>query len=99
MQAVKKSNLDIGAETIELNKVEYVIRGLGYIKSLEDLEEAVVAVRNNIPVRISDVAKVHFGPATRRGGLDKDGVEAVGDVLDISLFKITIREDITLTFT
>jgi Cu(I)/Ag(I) efflux system membrane protein CusA/SilA len=78
MQAVKKSNLDIGAETIELNKVEYVIRGLGYIKNLEDLEEAVVTVRNNVPVRISDVAKVSFGPAPRRGGLDKDGVEAVG---------------------
>lgn len=78
MRAVKKSNLDIGAETIELNKVEYVIRGLGYIKTLEDLEEAVVAVRNNIPVRIKDVAHVSFGPATRRGGLDKDGVEAVG---------------------
>ncbi len=78
MQAVKKSNLDIGAETIELNKVEYVIRGLGYIKSLDDLREAVVTVRNNVPVRISDVAKVSFGPAPRRGGLDKDGVEAVG---------------------
>ncbi|MFV0376003.1 MAG: efflux RND transporter permease subunit [Mangrovibacterium sp.] len=78
MQAVQKSNLDIGAETIELNKVEYVIRGLGYIKNLDDLREAVVAVRNNVPVRIGDVARVSFGPATRRGGLDKDGVEAVG---------------------
>ncbi len=81
MQAVKKSNLDIGAETIELNQVEYVIRGLGYIKNLDDLRDAVVAVRNNIPVRIGDVAKVGFGPATRRGGLDKDGVEAVGAVV------------------
>jgi copper/silver efflux system protein len=78
MKAVKNSNLDIGAETIELNKVEYVIRGLGYIKSLDDLKDAVVAVKNNVPVRVSDVAKVAFGPATRRGGLDKDGVEAVG---------------------
>ena len=81
MQAVKKSNLDIGAETIELNKVEYVIRGLGYIKNLDDLRNAVVTVRENVPVRISDVAKVNFGPATRRGGLDKDGVEAVGAVV------------------
>lgn len=81
MQAVKKSNIDIGAETIELNKVEYVIRGLGYIKSLDDLKESVVAVRNNVPVRIGDVAHVSFGPATRRGGLDKDGVEAVGAVV------------------
>ncbi len=78
MDAVKKSNLDIGAETIEINKVEYVIRGLGYIKNLEDLKESVITVRNNVPVRIRDIGRVNFGPATRRGGLDKDGVEAVG---------------------
>jgi Cu(I)/Ag(I) efflux system membrane protein CusA/SilA len=81
MNAVKQSNLDIGAETIELNNVEYIIRGLGYIKSLNDLELSVVAVRNNIPVRIKDVANVIFGPATRRGGLDKAGSEAVGAVV------------------
>ncbi|MBI5011011.1 MAG: efflux RND transporter permease subunit, partial [Bacteroidia bacterium] len=81
MNAVKKSNLDIGAETIELNNVEYIIRGLGYVKTLDDLELSVVAVRNNIPVRVKDVAKVIFGPATRRGGLDKAGSEAVGAVV------------------
>jgi len=78
MNAVKKSNLDIGAETIELNNVEYIIRGLGYVKNLDDLENSVVSVRNNIPVRIKDVARTSFGPATRRGGLDKEGSEAVG---------------------
>jgi Cu(I)/Ag(I) efflux system membrane protein CusA/SilA len=81
MNAVKNSNLDIGAETIELNNVEYIIRGLGYVKSLNDLELSVVAVRNNVPVRIKDVAHVSFGPATRRGGLDKAGSEAVGAVV------------------
>jgi len=81
MSAVKNSNLDIGAETVELNKVEYVVRGLGYIKNLDDLRNAVVSVRNNVPVRISDVAKVSFGPATRRGGLDKSGAEAAGAVV------------------
>jgi copper/silver efflux system protein len=81
MNAVKNSNLDIGAETIELNNVEYIIRGLGYVKSLNDLEISVVAVRNNVPVRIKDVAQVTFGPATRRGGLDKSGSEAVGAVV------------------
>ncbi|MDD2304583.1 MAG: efflux RND transporter permease subunit [Prolixibacteraceae bacterium] len=81
MNAVRKSNLDIGAETIELNNVEYIIRGLGYVKNLEDLEISVVAVRNNVPVRIKDVAHVSFGPATRRGGLDKAGSEAVGAVV------------------
>ena len=81
MNAVRKSNLDIGAETIELNNVEYIIRGLGYVKNLNDLEVSVVAVRNNVPVRIKDVANVAFGPATRRGGLDKAGSEAVGAVV------------------
>ena len=81
MNAVRKSNLDIGAETIELNNVEYIIRGLGYIKNLDDLESSVVAVRNNVPVRIKDVAHTSYGPATRRGGLDKAGSEAVGAVV------------------
>lgn len=81
MNAVRKSNLDIGAETMELNSVEYIIRGLGYVKNLDDLESSVVAVRNNVPVRIRDVAQVVFGPATRRGGLDKGGAEAVGGVV------------------
>ncbi|WP_257658239.1 efflux RND transporter permease subunit [Parapedobacter lycopersici] len=81
MTAIQKSNLDIGAETIEINKVEYLVRGLGYIKNVADLEEAVVTVRGNVPVKIKDVAFVNLGPATRRGGLDKEGVEAVGGVV------------------
>ncbi len=81
MNAVRKSNLDIGAETVELNNVEYIIRGLGYVKNLGDLENSVIAVRNNVPVRIKDVAHVDYGPATRRGGLDKGGSEAVGAVV------------------
>jgi len=58
----KNSNLDIEQKTIELNNVEYIIRGLGYVKSLNDLELSVVDVRNNVPVRIKDVAHVTFGP-------------------------------------
>jgi copper/silver efflux system protein len=81
MNAVKNSNLDIGARTLEFNKVEYLVRGLGYIKNLSDLEESVVTVRDNVPIRLKDVAKIQFGPATRRGGLDKSGVEAVGGVV------------------
>ncbi|MDR0546576.1 MAG: efflux RND transporter permease subunit [Dysgonamonadaceae bacterium] len=81
MNAIQKSNLDIGAETIEINKVEYLVRGLGYIKTIADLEESVVTVRNGVPVRIKDVAFVNIGPAPRRGGLDKEGMEAVGGVV------------------
>ncbi len=79
--AVKNSNLDIGARTIEINRVEYIVRALGYIKSLEDLEQSVVAVHDNVPIRLKDVAKINYGPATRRGGLDKGGAEAVGGVV------------------
>ena len=81
ISAVKNSNLDIGARTIEFNKAEYLVRALGYVKSLEDLEASVVVVRNNVPIRLKDVANITYGPATRRGGLDKDGVEAVGGVV------------------
>ena len=68
MGAIKKSNLDIGAETMEINKVEYLIRGLGYIKDVSDLEKAVVTVHDGVPVRISDVAFVNIGPGTRAAG-------------------------------
>lgn len=81
MGAIQKSNIDIGAETIEINKIEYLVRGLGYIKNIKDLEDAVITARDGVPVRISDVAFVTTGPAPRRGGLDKEGVEAVGAVV------------------
>ncbi|MDP4202828.1 MAG: efflux RND transporter permease subunit [Bacteroidota bacterium] len=82
MKAVQNSNLDIGAETMEMNQVEYVIRGLGYVKSLADIEKAVVAVsEDNTPITVKQIGNVTFGPATRRGGLDKNGIEAVGGVV------------------
>ncbi len=81
MKAVKNSNLDVGARTMEFNRVEYLVRGLGYLRNLDDLREAVVAVHNNTPIRIKDVAVVNFGPETRRGGLDKGGAEATGAVV------------------
>ena len=81
MDAVRKSNLDIGARTIEWNRVEYLVRVLGYIQSLSDIEESTITVRNHVPIRIKDIARVVEGPATRRGGLDKGGAEAVGGVI------------------
>lgn len=81
MQAVQKSNRDVGAKTIEINQAEYLVRGLGYIKKVEDIEKAVVAVQENVPVRIQDIAVVSLGPASRRGALDKDGAEVVGGVV------------------
>ncbi|MHC4192258.1 MAG: efflux RND transporter permease subunit, partial [Planctomycetota bacterium] len=79
--AVKMSNIDVGARTIEINKVEYVIRGLGFIEDLSDIEKSVIKVNDNVPVYIKDIAKVSYGPALRRGALDKGGAEAVGGVV------------------
>ncbi|MBN2342776.1 MAG: efflux RND transporter permease subunit [Deltaproteobacteria bacterium] len=78
--AVKGSNLDIGARTMELNQVEFVIRGLGFVKDTEDIEQAVVVSRQNTPIRVRDVANVSLGPALRRGALDDGGAPAVGGV-------------------
>ncbi len=79
--AVKMSNIDVGARTIEINRVEYVIRSLGFIEDLSDIERSVIKVNDNVPVYIKDVAKVSYGPALRRGALDKGGAEAVGGVV------------------
>jgi Cu(I)/Ag(I) efflux system membrane protein CusA/SilA len=83
VKAIRQSNLDVGANTVELNLVEYYVRGLGYVKSLEDIEQAVVRVVDNVPVRIRDIAHVNIGPAPRghSGFLDKGGAEAVGGVV------------------
>lgn len=81
VKAVKQSNKDVGAQTLEINQAEYLIRGLGYIKKLSDLENAVVTSKDFTSIRIKDIAKVTHGPATRRGLLDKEGAEVVGGVV------------------
>lgn len=81
MMAVKNSNRDIGAKTLEINKVEYLVRGLGYIKSVEDIENTVVTEKDNKPILIKDLGEVHLGPAERRGILDKGGADVVGGVV------------------
>ncbi len=79
--AVRKTNADVGAQTIEINNAEYLVRGLGYVENIEDIEETVVKVIDNVPVRIKDIAFVTTGPAQRRGALDKAGADAVGAVV------------------
>lgn len=81
VNAVKQSNRDIGAQTLEINQVEYLVRGLGYIKSLEDIKNAVITSEEFTAIRIKDIAKVSLGPTTRRGILDKEGAEVVGGVI------------------
>ncbi|MDA0990456.1 MAG: efflux RND transporter permease subunit, partial [Verrucomicrobia bacterium] len=80
-QAVKASNIDVGARTLEMNRTEYFIRGIGFIKTVSDIENSVVAVNDNIPILVKHVATISLGPATRRGALDKGGSQAVGGVV------------------
>ncbi|TYB79758.1 efflux RND transporter permease subunit [Bizionia myxarmorum] len=81
VKAVKQSNKDIGAQTLEINQAEYLVRGLGYVKSVSDIENAVVTSEDFTSIKIKDIGKVALGPAARRGILDKEGAEVVGGVV------------------
>ncbi len=80
-EAVRKSNIDVGAKVIENNGVEFFIRGLGFIKTIDDLELVVIREEGGTPLYLKSVATVQLGPDFRRGALDKGGVEAVGGVV------------------
>ena len=82
--AIKKSNNDVGGETIEMGESEFMIRGLGYIKSIQDVENIPVMVdkKTNTPVYIKDIANVAYGPEMRRGLAESDGKgETVGGII------------------
>ena len=79
--AVQKANIDVGAKVIEKNGVEFFIRGVGFIKSVADLEKVVIRQDGGTPIQIKHVGSVTLGPDFRRGALDKAGVEAVGGVV------------------
>ncbi len=81
IKAIKNSNIDVGAEVIEEGDREMIVRGIGFFKTISDIEEVVVAVKEGTPIRVKDVASVQIGPAFRRGALDKDGQETVGGIV------------------
>jgi len=81
VDAVRKSNQEIGARNLAVNGVEYFLRGTGYIKSTKDIEKAVVAVRNNTPITVDMIGSVDLGPGMRRGALDVNGADAAGGVV------------------
>lgn len=81
LKSIKESNIDVGAEVVEDGDREFIVRGKGFFKSLNDIENVVLAIKNKTPIRVKDVATVGFGPGFRRGALDKNGTEAVGGVV------------------
>jgi Cu(I)/Ag(I) efflux system membrane protein CusA/SilA len=82
-RSVRDANAEVGARVLELAGREYVLRGRGYVKTLADLEQSVVAVgAGGTPIRLGDVASVRFGPEIRRGAADWNGTgEAVGGIV------------------
>ncbi|MCF7668563.1 MAG: CusA/CzcA family heavy metal efflux RND transporter [Verrucomicrobia bacterium] len=81
--AIKNSNNDVGGRVIEFAERDYMIRGRGYIKDLDDIEQVGVGVdKNGTPITVADIAEVRIGPEMRRGLLDIDGKgEAVGGII------------------
>jgi Cu(I)/Ag(I) efflux system membrane protein CusA/SilA len=81
--AVQRSNNNVGAKVVEANDMEYVVRGVGLIESVRDIENIVLSSMNGTPVYVRNVAAVQLGPEFRRGVLDKGGADAVGGVVII----------------
>lgn len=86
-RAVRDANSEVGARVLEMSGREYVLRGRGYAKTLQDLEQSVISVASGgTPIRVRDVASVQFGPEIRRGTADLDGKgEAVGGIIVMRL--------------
>jgi Cu(I)/Ag(I) efflux system membrane protein CusA/SilA len=82
-QAIQRSNNDVGGRLLEISETEYMVRGLGYIRSLEDLGSIPVAADpGGTPIRLGDVARIQIGPELRRGLVDLDGDgEVVGGIV------------------
>jgi Cu(I)/Ag(I) efflux system membrane protein CusA/SilA len=82
-EAIQRSNIDVGGRVVELAEREFMVRGLGYVKDVQDLENIVLtAGPGGIPVLIRDVARVSIGPEIRRGLADWNGEgETVGGIV------------------
>jgi copper/silver efflux system protein len=79
---VRESTNEVGGSVLEMNGAEYMVRGLGYLRSLSDLENIPVATKNGTPVLVRDLGTVAFGPDVRRGAADWQGEgETVGGIV------------------
>jgi Cu(I)/Ag(I) efflux system membrane protein CusA/SilA len=81
MEAVGQNNLNVGGKVIEENGMEFVVRGIGLVTSVSDLEQVVLAERQGTPIYLRDVATIQIGGDFRRGALDVDGREVVGGIV------------------
>jgi Cu(I)/Ag(I) efflux system membrane protein CusA/SilA len=80
-EAIARSNASVGGNVVTKGGAEYLVRGAGWLRGRDDLEQVVVASRDGVPLFVKNVASVQLGPAPRRAALEKDGAEAVGGVV------------------
>ena len=80
-EAVRKSNIDVGAKVVESNNMEFIIRGLGFIKNVTDIENITVGSNNGVPIFVKNIGTVQVGGDFRRGALDKEGAEVTGGIV------------------
>ncbi len=87
IDAIRRSNNEVGGRLLELGGAEYMVRGRGYVESVDDLRRVAVGTDGaGTPIRLGDIARVHLGPELRRGLVDLDGQgEAVGGVVVVRL--------------
>ena len=82
MDAVKKNNNDVGGRKFEMSNMSYIVRGLGYIKNIKDVEDIAIKNYNAIPVKVKDIGSVQMGGDLRLGIFDQDGTgEVVGGIV------------------
>ncbi|MFI5138072.1 MAG: efflux RND transporter permease subunit [Sphingobacteriales bacterium] len=82
LKAVKSNNNDVGGRKFEMNGTGYIVRGLGYIKNIHDVENISIGTINTIPIQIKDIATVQMGGDLRLGIFDENGEgEAVGGIV------------------
>ena len=82
IERVRESTNEVGGDVLEMGGAEYMVRGLGYLRSLSDLENVPVATKNGTPVLVRDLGTVSFGPDIRRGAADWQGEgETVGGIV------------------
>jgi heavy metal efflux pump (cobalt-zinc-cadmium) len=81
MDALGNSNINVGGKVIEENGMEFVVRGIGLVNSIDDLERIAIRTANGLPIYLRDIATVSMGGDFRRGTLDVDGREVVGGIV------------------
>jgi Cu(I)/Ag(I) efflux system membrane protein CusA/SilA len=96
-EAIARNNRDVGAQTMEINRAEYMVRGLGQINSIQDIENILLKKGSSLtPIRVSDIGAVRMGTREQKGILDKEGAELAGGVVSVQLHANpnTVIEDI-----